>query len=101
MIYSMNIVNSIRKELKKSADRKSREGFQNFFKEKARFYGVKAAGVSRIFMTAAAGSLPSAGQGYTQSRSARLVKGIPPGGGMQDIPRFIILAKGAWRLLTI
>lgn len=35
------IIASIRKDLKKSATEKNKEGFQNFFKEPVKFYGVK------------------------------------------------------------
>lgn len=42
------IINDIRQSLKKSADEKTREASQRFFKEKIKTHGVKAAGVQKI-----------------------------------------------------
>lgn len=42
------IINDIRQSLKKSADEKTREVSQRFFKEKIKTHGVKAAGVQKI-----------------------------------------------------
>ena len=42
------IVIKIRRELKRSADDKTKEIFQRFFKEKVTFYGVRAGVVSKI-----------------------------------------------------
>jgi 3-methyladenine DNA glycosylase AlkD len=42
------IINEIRKELKNSADEKTKAGFQRFFKESVKFYGVKTGIVSKI-----------------------------------------------------
>lgn len=43
-----DIIESIRKQLKQDADRKTKENGQHFFKEKVRLYGVKTAVVSKI-----------------------------------------------------
>lgn len=38
----------VRKELKKSADEKTKTSFQRFFKEKVKYYGVKVPTVNKI-----------------------------------------------------
>jgi len=43
-----DILNAVRFELAQSADEKTRDGAQRFFKEEAKFYGVKAAVVKKI-----------------------------------------------------
>ena len=43
-----DIIKSIRAELKKNSDEKTRESAQNFFKESVRFYGIKSAVVAAI-----------------------------------------------------
>ncbi len=42
------IIQKIRKELRENADKKTKEGFQRFFKEKVKFYGVKSEKINRI-----------------------------------------------------
>jgi 3-methyladenine DNA glycosylase AlkD len=44
----MKIANDIRAELKKAADKKTKAGFQRFFKEPVRAYGVKTGLVGKI-----------------------------------------------------
>lgn len=42
------VISQVRSQLKKSADPKTKESFNRFFKEKVKYYGVKSATVGRI-----------------------------------------------------
>jgi 3-methyladenine DNA glycosylase AlkD len=44
----MNIIDRIRSELKSNADMQTKASFQRFFKEEAKFYGVKSSIVGKI-----------------------------------------------------
>jgi 3-methyladenine DNA glycosylase AlkD len=43
-----NVISSIRKALKRSGDETTRKSFENFFKEKVKFHGVKSAAMRAI-----------------------------------------------------
>jgi 3-methyladenine DNA glycosylase AlkD len=44
----MDVLDAVRSELAQSADEKTRDSAQRFFKEEAKFYGVKSAAVKKI-----------------------------------------------------